>query len=80
MGSLDPRAGVGGWLMSAAKAGAVLVVLLGVFVVVPDRIAQSLDQNGTSELIRDLALVAWFGLGIVGVPWALARLQRGGRI
>lgn len=66
--------------MAATKAFAILVVLLGVFVVAPDRIAQSLDRNRTSEFVRDLALVAWFGLGIVGVPWGLARLQRGGRI
>ena len=80
MGSLGSSAGVGSWPIAAAKALAVLAVLFGVFVVAPDRIAQSLDQNGTSELVRDLALVAWFGAGIVAVPWALARLQRGGRI
>lgn len=66
--------------MAAAKAFAVLVVFVVVFVVVPDRIAQGFDQNATSEVVRDLALLAWFGAGIVGVPWALARLQRRGRI
>lgn len=66
------------WPRAAVTALAVLAVLVLVFALVPDRIADALERRDVSSDGRDVVLMGWWLAAVVLVPWVLSRLQRRG--
>jgi hypothetical protein len=66
------------WPRAVVTALAVLAVLVLVFALAPDRIADALERRDVSSDGRDVVLLGWWLAAVVLVPWVLSRLQRRG--
>lgn len=70
--------GSASWPRAVMTALAVLAVLVSVFALAPDRIADALERRDVSSNGRDVVLLGWWLAAVVLVPRVLSRLQRRG--